>query len=83
VIIGSPDEVAEQLREVAVNLNLGQLMLLPQFGNMKKDLVSHPTEMFAKRAAPQLAGLFEDEWENHWWPKPLAPAERAMPRSIG
>lgn len=44
VIVGSPDEVAEQLREVAVNLNVGQLMLLLQFGNMKKDLVFHNTE---------------------------------------
>jgi alkanesulfonate monooxygenase SsuD/methylene tetrahydromethanopterin reductase-like flavin-dependent oxidoreductase (luciferase family) len=83
VIVGSPDEVAEQLREVAVNLNVGQLMLLLQFGNMRKDLVFHNTELFAKRVAPQLAGLFEDEWENHWWPKPLAAAQRAVPRSIG
>jgi len=83
VIIGSPDQVAEQLREVAVNLNVGQLMLLLQFGNMKKELVFHNTELFAKRVAPQLAGLFEDEWENRWWPKPLAAAKRAAPRSIG
>jgi alkanesulfonate monooxygenase SsuD/methylene tetrahydromethanopterin reductase-like flavin-dependent oxidoreductase (luciferase family) len=82
VIIGSPDEVAEQLREVAVNLNVGQLMLLLQFGNMNKDLVFHNTELFAKRVAPQLHGLFEDEWENHWWPKPLAAGARAVPRSI-
>ena len=34
VIIGTPDEVAEQLREVATTLNVGQLMLLLQFGNM-------------------------------------------------
>jgi len=83
VIVGSPDEVAEQLREVAVNLNVGQLMLLLQFGNMRKDLVFHNTELFAKRVAPQLSGLFEDEWENRWWPKPLAPAARAVPRSLG
>ncbi len=31
VIIGSPDEVAEQLRQVALDLNVGQLMLLLQF----------------------------------------------------
>ena len=40
VIIGSPDEVVEQLREVAVNLNVGNLMLLLQFGNMSKELTS-------------------------------------------
>ena len=47
VIIGSADEVAEQLREVAVNLNVGHLMLLLQFGNMKKDLCRYNTQMFA------------------------------------
>jgi alkanesulfonate monooxygenase SsuD/methylene tetrahydromethanopterin reductase-like flavin-dependent oxidoreductase (luciferase family) len=82
VIIGSPDEVAEQLREVAVNLNVGQLMLLMQFGNMSKSLAFYNTELFAKRVAPQLRGLFEDEWENRWWPKPLPAAVRASAREL-
>jgi alkanesulfonate monooxygenase SsuD/methylene tetrahydromethanopterin reductase-like flavin-dependent oxidoreductase (luciferase family) len=80
VVIGSPDEVAEKLREVAVSLNVGQLMLLLQYGNMKKDLSFHNTELFAKRVMPQLRGLFEDEWENRWWPKPLPRDERAVVR---
>ena len=33
LIIGSPDEVAEQIRELATTLNVGQLMLMMQFGN--------------------------------------------------
>jgi alkanesulfonate monooxygenase SsuD/methylene tetrahydromethanopterin reductase-like flavin-dependent oxidoreductase (luciferase family) len=80
VIIGSPDEVAEQLRDVALSLNVGQLMLLLQFGNMSRDLTFFNTELFAKKVKPQLAGLFEDEWENRWWPKPLPEAERVRPR---
>lgn len=80
VIVGSPDEVAEQLREVATTLNVGQLMLLLQFGSMGRELTLYNTELFAKRVAPQLRDLFEDEWENRWWPKPLALAERATPR---
>ncbi len=83
MLVGSPDEVAEKLREVALDLGVGHLMLLLQFGNMRKDLVYHNTELFAKRVAPQLSGLFEDEWENRWWPKPLAAAQRAVARSIG
>jgi alkanesulfonate monooxygenase SsuD/methylene tetrahydromethanopterin reductase-like flavin-dependent oxidoreductase (luciferase family) len=70
VVIGSPDEVAEQLREVATSLNVGNLMLLLQFGNMNKDLTRYNTELFAKKVMPQLTGLFS-EWENHWWPKPM------------
>ena len=54
VIIGSPDEVAEQLREVANNLNVGHLMLLLQFGNMSKDLAKYNTRLFAEKVMPQL-----------------------------
>jgi alkanesulfonate monooxygenase SsuD/methylene tetrahydromethanopterin reductase-like flavin-dependent oxidoreductase (luciferase family) len=77
VIIGSPDEVAEQLREVALSLNVGQLMLLLQYGNMSRDLTLYNTELFAKKVKPQLADLFEKEWENRWWPKPLEQRQRA------
>jgi alkanesulfonate monooxygenase SsuD/methylene tetrahydromethanopterin reductase-like flavin-dependent oxidoreductase (luciferase family) len=80
VVIGSPDQVADKLREVATTLNVGQLMLLLQFGNMRKDVSLHNTELFAKRVRPQIAGLWDDEWENRWWPKPLEPSERALPR---
>lgn len=82
VVIGSPDEVADQLREVARSLNVGQLMLLLQFGNMSKDLTLYNTELFARRVAPQLRELFEDEWENRWWPKALPADERACPREV-
>lgn len=78
VIVGSPDEVADKLREVAVNLNVGQLMLLLQFGNMDKSLALYNTELFGKRVLPQLRGLFEDSWENRWWPRPLPREQRAQ-----
>ena len=78
VIVGSPDEVAEQLREVACNLNVGHLMLLLQFGNMSKDLTRYNTQLFAERVMPQLRDLFAD-WDDRWWPQPLDPAARATP----
>jgi alkanesulfonate monooxygenase SsuD/methylene tetrahydromethanopterin reductase-like flavin-dependent oxidoreductase (luciferase family) len=80
VIVGSPDEVAEQLREVATELNVGQLMLLLQFGNMRRDLAAHNTELFAKRVMPQLHALFDDGFEDRWWPQPLPREERAAVR---
>jgi alkanesulfonate monooxygenase SsuD/methylene tetrahydromethanopterin reductase-like flavin-dependent oxidoreductase (luciferase family) len=79
VIVGSPDEVAEQLRKVVHDLRVGHLMLLLQFGNMGRDRTLHNTELFAKRVLPQLRGIFDDEWEDRWWPRPLPPAERATP----
>src|SRR6202522_1483483 len=60
VIIGTPDEVAEQLREVAVNLNVGHLMLLLQFGNMSKQLAKYNTKLFAEQVMPKMKDLFSD-----------------------
>jgi len=79
VIIGSPDEVADKLREVATELNVGHLMLLLQFGNMGKDATNENSRLFAEKVAPQLKGLFDDKWEDRWWPKPLARQDRAVP----
>jgi alkanesulfonate monooxygenase SsuD/methylene tetrahydromethanopterin reductase-like flavin-dependent oxidoreductase (luciferase family) len=76
VIVGSPDEVAEQLREVATSLNVGNLMMLLQFGNMNKELTRYNTRMFAEHVAPKLRPLFA-EWEHRWWPQPMDAAQRA------
>ncbi len=76
VIIGSPDEVAEQIREVAKSLNVGHLMLLLQFGNMGKDLCRYNTKLFADQVMPKVSDLFS-EWEDRWWPQPMETAQRA------
>jgi alkanesulfonate monooxygenase SsuD/methylene tetrahydromethanopterin reductase-like flavin-dependent oxidoreductase (luciferase family) len=69
VVLGSPDEVAAELRSLALELNVGHLMLLLQFGNMSNELATYNTEMFASRVAPQLRELFRSEWEDRWWPR--------------
>jgi len=76
VIIGSPDEVAERLKQVATDLNVGHLMLLMQFGNMSKDLAKYNTQLFAGKVMPQLTDVFS-EWEDRWWPQPMARDARA------
>jgi hypothetical protein len=76
VIIGSPDEVVEQLTEVATSLNVGHLMLLLQYGNMGKELTKYNTKLFAEAVMPKLKPLF-DEWEDRWWPQPMDAAQRA------
>jgi alkanesulfonate monooxygenase SsuD/methylene tetrahydromethanopterin reductase-like flavin-dependent oxidoreductase (luciferase family) len=76
VIIGSPEEVAAQLREVATNLNVGHLMLLMQFGNMGKDLAKYNTKLFAEKVMPQLTDVFS-QWEDRWWPQPMNRETRA------
>jgi alkanesulfonate monooxygenase SsuD/methylene tetrahydromethanopterin reductase-like flavin-dependent oxidoreductase (luciferase family) len=81
VIIGSPDEVVEQLTEVATNLNVGHLMMLLQFGNMKKELAKYNTKLFAEQVMPRLQHV-HSRWEDHWWPQPMARKERAAPASF-
>ena len=76
VIIGSPDEVVEQLTEVAESLNVAHLMLLLQFGNMNKDLAKFNTKLFAEKCLPKLRPLFS-EWEDRWWPQPMDNDKRA------
>jgi alkanesulfonate monooxygenase SsuD/methylene tetrahydromethanopterin reductase-like flavin-dependent oxidoreductase (luciferase family) len=76
VILGSPDEVADKLKQVATDLNVGHLMLLLQFGNMSKDLAKHNTQLFAEKVMPQLRDHFS-QWEDRWWPQPMAREARA------
>ena len=82
VLIGSPDEVAGKLREIAVKFNVGNLMLLLQFGNMSAEVSNYNTKLFADKVIPQLADLFENDWEHKWWPKPLDRSQRAVPSAV-
>ena len=81
VIIGTPDQVAEKLRHVIHDLRFGQLMLLLQFGNMDKQLAKYNSRLYAEQVMPQLQDVWS-EWENHWWPTPMATADRAAPDPI-
>ena len=76
VVIGSPTSVAEQLVNVATTLNVGNLMLLLQFGNMDRDLTMFNTDLVAREVLPEIRGLFEDEWEHRWWPTPMGAGRR-------
>jgi hypothetical protein len=66
----------EQLRELATTLNIGQLMLLMQFGNLSSETTKYNTRLFAEKVMPKLRPMFA-EWENRWWPKPMEKRQRA------
>src|SRR5260370_10500681 len=53
VIVGSPDEVVEQLTTVATSLNVGHLMMLRQFANMNQELAKYNTTAFDEQALPR------------------------------
>jgi alkanesulfonate monooxygenase SsuD/methylene tetrahydromethanopterin reductase-like flavin-dependent oxidoreductase (luciferase family) len=82
VVAGSPATVAERLDEVARSLNVGHLMLLLQFGNMPTELARHNITLFAERVAPEIAGRFEGQWQDAWWPAGCSNTPRVLGAQI-
>ena len=78
IIAGNPDDVAEQIDTLTTDLNIGQLMCGLQMGSMPKDAVFYNTKLFQEKVAPKLRNKFS-EFEDHWAPKPMAAADRALP----
>jgi hypothetical protein len=70
IVIGSPKQVTEQMIELSENLNVGNLMLLMQFGNMNKQLTRYNSQLFAEKVMPALKKFYR-EWEHRWWPQPM------------
>jgi alkanesulfonate monooxygenase SsuD/methylene tetrahydromethanopterin reductase-like flavin-dependent oxidoreductase (luciferase family) len=71
IVAGSAETVIDKLNEMADVLRVGHLMVLCQFGDMRRETAMENTRRFAKDVAPALRGRFS-EWEDRWWP-----AERA------
>ncbi len=71
IIAGSPATVRERLREAIKDLHVGSIMLLLHFGSMPHELTRKNSQLFAQEVMPYLRDLWS-EWENPWWPKPLA-----------
>jgi alkanesulfonate monooxygenase SsuD/methylene tetrahydromethanopterin reductase-like flavin-dependent oxidoreductase (luciferase family) len=82
IIAGSPEKVTEQLRDLIKSLRIGHLMMLLQFGNMSKELTMKNTRLFAEKVMPNLRDLWDDEWEDKWWIKPIAQEKKAVPAAI-
>ena len=79
VIAGSPATVRDTLKERVTELRIGHLMVLLQVGSMPPELTQKNMELFAREVMPHLSGLW-NEYEDHWWPKPL---EGAGPTELG
>ena len=72
IIVGSPDQVAEQLSRVIHDLRFGQLMALMQIGGMRRESTMKNIEMFGKHVIPLIQDIWRDKYEDRWSPKPLA-----------
>jgi alkanesulfonate monooxygenase SsuD/methylene tetrahydromethanopterin reductase-like flavin-dependent oxidoreductase (luciferase family) len=77
VIAGSPATVRGRLTEAIKSLRIGNLMILLGIGSMPHELVLKNTRLFFDEVAPAIRDLWDDEWENRWWPSRLRQAKPA------
>jgi alkanesulfonate monooxygenase SsuD/methylene tetrahydromethanopterin reductase-like flavin-dependent oxidoreductase (luciferase family) len=71
VIVGSPKTVREQLIEGVKRLRIGHLLALLHFGSMPTELCKSNIELFARSVLPYLEDLWDDKYEDRWWPDRL------------
>ena len=70
LIIGSPDEVAEQLNELVDHAQRRPPDAAAAVRQPAERDLRYNTRLFAEKVIPRLRPLFS-EWENRWWPTPL------------
>jgi alkanesulfonate monooxygenase SsuD/methylene tetrahydromethanopterin reductase-like flavin-dependent oxidoreductase (luciferase family) len=71
IIVGSPRTVREQLMEGVKRLRVGHLLALLHFGSMPTDLCKKNIDLFAREVLPHVEDLWDDEYEDRWWPERL------------
>jgi alkanesulfonate monooxygenase SsuD/methylene tetrahydromethanopterin reductase-like flavin-dependent oxidoreductase (luciferase family) len=67
IIAGTPDRVAQRLRELATELRVGQLIASLHMGNLPEETAAYNTHLFGTKVIPQLRDLWADE-PDHWTP---------------
>ena len=71
VIVGSPKTVREQLLDGVKRNRIGHLLTLLHFGSMPTELCKKNIDLFASEVLPHLAPLWDDQYEDRWWPERL------------
>src|SRR5262249_7223881 len=71
VVVGSPKTVREQLIDGIKRLRIGHLLALLHFGSMPTALCKKNIDLFAREVLPHLAELWDDTYEDRWWPERL------------
>jgi alkanesulfonate monooxygenase SsuD/methylene tetrahydromethanopterin reductase-like flavin-dependent oxidoreductase (luciferase family) len=77
VVVGSPKTVREKLSAGVKRLRIGHLLTLLHFGSMPTDVCKANIDLFAREVLPHLAPLWDDEYEDRWWPERLRAARPA------
>jgi alkanesulfonate monooxygenase SsuD/methylene tetrahydromethanopterin reductase-like flavin-dependent oxidoreductase (luciferase family) len=68
IIAGTPDRVAQRVRELATDLRIGQLITSLHMGNLNEETAAENTHLFGTKVIPQLRDLWS-EHEDKWTPQ--------------
>jgi len=68
IVAGTPQRVAQRLRELAKDLRIGQLIACLHMGNLSEDIAAMNTYLVGTQVIPQLRDLWADE-PDHWTPE--------------
>ena len=70
VVTGSAKTVTERLLGIIKDLNVGHLMILPQFGSLSHEKTMENIDRIAKDVLPHLRGVWDGQgWVDNWWPQ--------------
>jgi alkanesulfonate monooxygenase SsuD/methylene tetrahydromethanopterin reductase-like flavin-dependent oxidoreductase (luciferase family) len=67
IIAGTPERVRQRLRELAVELRVGQLITCMHMGDLPEETAAMNNELFGLQVAPHLRDLWADQ-EDPWTP---------------
>jgi len=67
IIAGTPERVRQRIRELAVDLRIGQLIGCLHMGDLAEDVAAENTRLFGRQVIPHLRDLWADQ-PDHWTP---------------
>jgi alkanesulfonate monooxygenase SsuD/methylene tetrahydromethanopterin reductase-like flavin-dependent oxidoreductase (luciferase family) len=68
IIAGTPDRVAERVREMCEDLRVGQLLTCMHVGDLSEEVAALNTELFGHEVIPRLQDLWA-EFPDRWTPR--------------
>jgi alkanesulfonate monooxygenase SsuD/methylene tetrahydromethanopterin reductase-like flavin-dependent oxidoreductase (luciferase family) len=68
IIAGTPDRVAQRVRDLVTELRIGQLITSLHMGDLAEEAAAENTHLFGTKVIPQLRDIWADQ-EDHWTPQ--------------
>jgi len=68
IIAGTPERVAQRVRDLVTDLRIGQLITCMHVGNLPEEVAEENNRLFGTEIMPKLRDLWADE-EDRWTPK--------------